>query len=374
MYAAMQDHDQCGRSRGLLRFGKLKLPVPLERPMPCVADSGQLQSIDWINPIQPYVREQLEPFVPRVWDARIGLKYMEGMSAAAAALDILDPSQDWKVDTVMWSIQERYTPHLNTFDSADTLFDVLVRVSRLNTVDVVPAKVTFPDPAQFDGERLQQLLLDNDVNDPNVLLLVAHDNHAARYGVPKSRGGNAAEMATFSEMSEAGILDHTNESTWSIVAAVDPDAPAASSAGVVLASTHNITAHGRLWKTSLNFLAGGIKQLAQPFLIRLHVPAASETGGAPASSVAAHHEKMKRLIGHIDSDGDGCISAAELAVALQAEGLHATAKDAGDIIASYSTLGKADDKINMSRAIALFSDVLGNNQASVVHSTNRFIL
>jgi len=81
MFVAMSDKDSCGRARGMLRFGLTSKKLP--RPTPSMLNAPSL--IDWAWPPPGHDKFLLKRFIPKPWDAGLGVANMSGMSAIALA-------------------------------------------------------------------------------------------------------------------------------------------------------------------------------------------------------------------------------------------------------------------------------------------------
>ena len=347
IFNAMMSKDSCGRSRGMLRFG-LTSSKSLQRPLPSISNANRL--VDWVNPPKPYNSSELNEYIPTVWDTHIGATNMEGPSAIAMALDILDKNISWDLDEIMRTLKESYTKHLNEFTSPDSLFNFLVRLSNKDTVPCVPQEISLS--ANATGSQFRNILLDNNFGTPGNEFLICYDFSVAYDGISKKEKKEKKSFFSFKSKhkEEGNVLAHTDQ-CWSIIADLDKDADPDDLNGVLIASTHNVIAHGRLWRTSLNNLVKSIQENNGDFIIRLKYIENNED--------LKEQQKLDKLMAVLDADNDGEITADELVNGFKSEGFELSLEEAKELIAEVD----ADDNkvLDHSEALSLFAKVMGYN-------------
>lgn len=239
MFEAMADKDSCGRSRGALRFGRTDRPV--DRPLPGLTPTV----LDWAHPPAPYHASALRAYVPHHWDAGLGARNMEAVSALAAGMRVLegDESPLGRLDDIMRALEASYTHHLDTFLTSDEVADMARSLAVKGLTPTTATVVTVPAVTSAD---LVAALVKTGLGKKGVVVLAAYEFNTA-YGAPL--------MAK--EKGEAGALSHGTRA-WSPVAAVNADADTTDGAGVVLAPAHHVILAGRLWATSAERLAAAM--------------------------------------------------------------------------------------------------------------------
>ena len=347
LFKAMKSKDSCGRARGMLRFG-LTSSESLQRPLPSIANANRL--IDWLNPTSSYSSSELKQYIPTVWDTHIGATNMEGPSAIAMALDILDKNISWDLDKIMRILKESYTKHLNEFMSPDSLFNFLVRLSNKDNVPCVPQEISLN--ANATGRQFRNVLLDNNFGAPGNEFLVCYDFSVAYDGISRKEKKEKKSFFSFlkKDNQKGNILAHTDQ-CWSIIADIDKEADPDDMNGVLIASAHNVIAHGRLWRTSLNNLVKAIQENGGDFIIKLkHIEKNEDL---------KEQQKLDKLMAVLDADNDGEITADELVNGFKSEGFELSLEEAKELIAEVD----ADDNkvLDHSEALSLFAKVMGYN-------------
>lgn len=243
MFAAMADHDSCGRARGALRFGRTDKTV--ERPLPGLTPTV----LDWAHPPSPYDADALRTYVPYYWDAGLGARNMEAVSALAAGMRVLegDKSPLARMDGIMRALQASYTHHLDSFLAPPEVADMAKALVAKGLTTTDAKVVTVP---AVTAASLVAALQAAGVGEAGVAILAAYDFNVA-YGAPLMKA----------ETGEAGALSH-GTNAWSPVAAIDAGAAVTDEAGVVLAPAHHVVVAGRLWTTSAERLAAAMVAVA----------------------------------------------------------------------------------------------------------------
>lgn len=239
MFEAMADKDSCGRSRGALRFGRSDRSVsrPLAGMTPTV--------LDWAHPPAPYDATILRSYVPDRWDAGLGARNMEAVSALSSAMRVLegDGSPLARLDDIMRALEASYTYHLDTFLAPA---EVAAMAQLLTKKGLTSASASVVNVCKVTAEGLMTALKTAGLGEKGVAVLASYEFNTA-YGAPL--------MAK--EKGEAGALSHGTRA-WSLIAAVNPDAAVTDDAGVVLAPAHHVILAGRLWTTSAERLAAAM--------------------------------------------------------------------------------------------------------------------
>ena len=239
MFEACENHDSTGRARGALRFGRTDRNV--KRPL----DGMTPTQVDWANPPPAYKNLNLARYIPEQWDELLGVKNMEGVSALASAIRLLEGGNSpiASLDGIMRELRESYTFHLNNFLEPQKLMEM---ANALNEKGQTNARASLKTMSYVNAESLRKALLEVGCGREGVAVLAAYnvnDAHGAEF-LPPEKG-------------EAGALSHGVKS-WSLIAAVDEKAKADDNCGVVVAPAHYVIVAGRMWSCSLNRMAAAM--------------------------------------------------------------------------------------------------------------------
>ena len=244
MWAAAADHDSVGRARGALRFGRTDRDVarPLVGLTPTV--------LDWASPPPPYTATALRRHIPERWDEGLGVRNMEGASAVAAGMRLLegDASPLGRLDEVMRALNASYSHHLDTFLPPSEVAAMVKGLAAAGRTAVRASVVTVP---AVTAESLRTALVDAGCGEEGVAVLASYEFNRA-YGSP----------LLAKESGEAGALSHGTRA-WSVIAAVDAAADGNDVKGVVIAPSHHVIVTGRLWATSMERLAVGMAAVSE---------------------------------------------------------------------------------------------------------------
>lgn len=312
MFAAMSDKDSCGRARGMLRFG-LTSKV-FARPTAPMRHASTL--VDWVSAPPGHDKFLLKRYIPKAWDAALGVANMSGMSALALATDAIHGLHHQLVDmdACMRTLRRSYLEHLHEYQSSANIFSTAQDLAASGIIDRNHEIATSRIDLGRTGESLKAALVAAGVAKANVAVILPIDINVAKGG-PYVVLGNT----------EAAKLSH-GPKTWAAVASIDPNASSSDPFGVILASANHVIRDGRLWATSFDRLAAATHQ------------GLVDDGHAVVLEIAMHNNqaKLEELYRKIDKSGDGRVDARELHDAMAEMGIPLSQEEADQLVAEFN--------------------------------------
>ena len=331
MFAAMALKDQdIGRARGLLRFGRHA--EGLQRPVPALRRASRL--VDWMTPPDPYIGAHLQRYIPRKWFSFMGASNMEGPSAVALACNALGQQspQVADMDSIMRTLRESYTDHLNKFSDAGELHETLRRLAKKRYIEAVPE--LYPLGQDFDTATLRAALQETGAGTPPVTVLIP-------FNIDVAYGGPVLEQPS----EEANVLSH-GAKHWALVAGFDAGAEDSDSNGMVIAAAHGIPVHGRLWRCSIGQMASAMRAVGCKHLLVLRTGESRD-----------QNAQLDRVLSLLADKQNGELTADELWQGLNREGFEISQEQANGMVQAASHRGR--DTLDHSEAMEMLVDFLG---------------
>ena len=331
MFAAMALKDQdIGRARGLLRIGRHG--QGLQRPLPALRRANRL--VDWIAPPAPYIGAHLQRYIPRQWFSFMGASNMEGPSAVSLACNALGQRspQVSNMDSIMRTLRESYTDHLNKFSDAEELHETLLRLSKKRYIEAAPSLYSMGK--DFDTATLRAALQETGAGTAPVAVLIPFDINVA-YG-----GDMQVQLSE-----EANVLSH-GPKHWALVAGFDAGAEDGDINGMVIASAHGIPVHGRLWRCSIGQMTRAMKSVGCDQLLLLR-----------AEQSCDQNTQLDRVLSLLTKKQNGELNADDLWHGLNREGFEISEEQAHAMVQAASRQGR--DTLDHTEAMEMLVDFLG---------------